>query len=60
MDFIITAIIIATIVLTIKVFFYYRPKIDFVINDTEKSIILWYSIQKDGWDIRKHIILLTF
>jgi hypothetical protein len=61
MDFIIFGVIVLIILLIIRIYNYYNPKIDFVLRGKEKSIVLWYSYyDKYNWEKRKCKTIITF
>ena len=61
MDFIIFGSTVFIILFIIRVYNYYKPKIDFVYNEDKRSILLWYSIYDEyHWEKRTHKTLITF
>ena len=66
MDFIIAGIIIISIIIICKVYNYYKPQIEILIDDnyciTDNNhfvIVLWYNIYEEGFIHRKRKILIA-
>lgn len=64
MDFIIFGSTIFIILLIIRLYNYYKPTIDIVVNDNQTSVLLWYTHYNTYAGIeseeRYYITLMTF
>ena len=64
MDFIIFGSTIFIILLIIRLYNYYKPTIDIVVNDNQTSVLLWYTHYDNYAGIeseeRHYITLMTF